>query len=299
MYHEIAEDNDDIEAWTVVKKSDFIRQMEYLTKYFNIISLQDALKQINNPLNNGYDKPSVVVTFDDGYAGNYRVLLPIVKSMNIPVTVFVATKHIQDQSLYWYDRLINALQGCNPIELNLSHLSLGNYRIHYCRGPENWREIERLLSDLKTLNPDSRENAVEGILKSLNSKQKVNTYTNSILSIHELRELSKCPLITIGAHSHCHNILTQLSDDEIKKSIKTSKQLLETWIGRPVQYFAYPNGNYNDDVVNIFKKADFECSLTTVAKPWDDSESFFTIPRIGIGRYDSLDYFRVKVSGMI
>ena len=81
-----------------------------------------------------------MVTFDDGYAGNYRVLLPIVKSMNMPVTVFVATKHIQDQSLYWYDRLINALQGEENISLN--HLLLGKYRINQCKGAENWREIE-------------------------------------------------------------------------------------------------------------------------------------------------------------
>lgn len=297
MYHEVAEDDDDVEAWTVVKKSDFIRQMEYLAKYFNIVSLQDALKQINRPLNNVDGKPSAVITFDDGYAKNYKALLPIVKSMNIPVTIFVATRAVQDGTLYWYDRLINALQGCNPIELNLSHLSLGNYQINYCSGAENWREIESLLSDLKTLSPDIRENAVEEILKGLNSKQKENTYTNSPLSMQELRELSKSPLITIGAHSHCHNILTQLSDDEIRKSIKTSKQLLETWIGRPVQYFAYPNGNYNDNVINILKESGFECALTTVAKPWDNHELLFTIPRFGIGRYDSIDYFKIKVSG--
>lgn len=297
MYHEVAEDDADIEAWTVVKKSDFIRQMEYLAKYFNIVSLQDALNQINRPFTNGDGKPSAVITFDDGYAKNYQALLPIVKSMNIPVTIFVATKAVQDGKLYWYDRLINALQGCNPIELNLSHLSLGNYQINYCRGPENWREIERLLSDLKTLSPDIREDTVEKILKDLNDRQKMNVYPLLSLAIQQLQKLAQCPLITIGAHSHCHNILTQLSDDEIRKSIKASKQLLETWIGRPVQYFAYPNGNYNDNVINILKESGFECALTTVAKPWDNHELPFTIPRFGVGRYDSIDYFKIKVSG--
>ena len=143
--------------------------MEYLSKHFNLVSLQDALQQINNPLNNGYDKPSVVVTFDDGYAGNYRVLLPIVKSMNMPVTVFVATKHIQDQSLYWYDRLINALQGEENISLN--HLLLGKYRINQCKGAENWREIEAFI-DLKALEPAKREDVVEDIIKGINIQQR-------------------------------------------------------------------------------------------------------------------------------
>ena len=240
-------------------------------KHFNLVSLQDALKQINNPLNNGYDKPSVVVTFDDGYAGNYRVLLPIVKSMNMPVTVFVATKHIQDQSLYWYDRLINALQGEENISLN--HLLLGKYRINQCKGAENWREIERLLSDLKALEPAKREDVVEDIIKGINIQQRKKYNGAAPLSVKELQELAGCSFETIGAHSHCHNILTQLSEDKVMESIKTSKQLLESWINKPVNYFSYPNGNYNDNVINILGKIGFECSLTTVPMLWERVES--------------------------
>lgn len=299
MYHEVAEDDADIEAWTVVKKSDFIRQMEYLSSYFNIISLKDAIALAKNQNINNVNKPSAVITFDDGYAKNYQALLPIVKSMNIPVTIFVATRAVQDGTLYWYDRLINALQGCGPIELNLGHLSLGNYQINYCRGAENWREIQRLLSDLKALKPDVREDAVEEILKVLNYKPANGSYNTAPLSIKEVKELADCQLITIGAHSHCHNILTQLTDKEIRESINTSKELLEAWTGGPVEYFSYPNGNYNDDVIGVLKDADFKCSLTTVVRPWDKSDSFFTIPRIGIGRYDSFDYFKIKVSGYV
>ena len=297
MYHEIADDNDDIEAWTVVLKRNFVRQMEYLSEYFNIISLQDALNQIKRPFTNEGGKPSVVITFDDGYSGNYRVLLPVVKSMNMPVTIFVATRAVEDGKLYWYDRLINALQQSTQVELNLNNLKLGNYRINYRKGAENWGEIERLLSDLKKLPPNIRENVAEKMLKSLNGKQKGSVYALSPLSIQQLDELAKCPLITIGAHSHCHNILVQLEDEEIIKSVKTSKQLLELWLRRPVHYFAYPNGNYNDKVVGALKEVGFECAFTTVAKPWDNRELLFTIPRIGVGRYDSFDAFKIKVSG--
>lgn len=302
MYHEIADDFDDIDAWTVVKKSDFIRQMEYLSNHFNIISLKDAIALMKNKNLDNRDKPSVVITFDDGYKGNYQVLLPIIKSMNIPVTIFVATRHVQDQNLYWYDRLINALQLSStpsPINLSLNYSSLGNYCINKYRGSENWRETERLLRDLKTLKPDVRENVVEDILKGLNHKPKKDFYNITPLSIKEVMELADCPLVTIGAHSHCHKILTQLTDTKIVETISSSKRLLEDWTGRVVNYFSYPNGNYNNDVINIIKKTGFGCSLTTVARPWVKEDSLFTIPRIGIGRYDSFDYFKVKVSGIL
>lgn len=298
MYHEIACDSDEIEAWTVVKESDFVRQMEYLSAHFNIISLKDALYQINNRDAYRMQRPSIVITFDDGYRGNRKVLFPIVKSMNIPATIFVATKTVQDGQAYWYDRLFNALERDKVITLKLNHLSLGNYQINKHKGVKNWGEIERLLFDLKKLEPNVREKAVESILKGFNDVSKNDTYKLSPLSISEVCELSEDPLITIGAHSHCHNLLTQLTEDNIINSVKTSKQLLEAWTGKPVSYFAYPNGNYNDIVIDILKKTGFKCGLTTEVRAWEGEESFFTIPRVGIGRYDSFDYFKVKISGV-
>lgn len=296
MYHEIADNDADIEAWTVVKKSEFLKQMEYLSQHFNIVSLDEALRLMMN--SHPIQKPTVVITFDDGYLGNKRVLLPIVKSMNIPVTIFVSTKAIQEQTLYWYDRLINALQGERVVNIDLRHHSLGRYHINQQKGAENWREIERLLKDLKTLNPSMREHIVDEEIAALNIKKTRLHYAVAPLTMNDLLELADCELVTIGAHSHCHNILTQLSEDGIRRTVETSKKLLESWSNVPINHFSYPNGNYNDVVCNILKEKGFICSLTTESRPWRMKDSFFTIPRIGIGRYDSFEHFKVKVSGV-
>ncbi|MBI5586780.1 MAG: polysaccharide deacetylase family protein [Deltaproteobacteria bacterium] len=296
MYHELGDDCDDIEAWTVVKKSDFIRQMEYVCAHFDVLSLEDALARMENGTNAGA-RPSAVITFDDGYNGNRRVLLPIVKAMNLPVTVFVASRAVQEGLLYWYDRLISAFQGNTLRVLDLKRLSLGNYRINRYRGSENWREIERLLRDLKEMGPHARAAAVESILVELGPSAGNGSFSLGPLSTDELLALSESRLVIIGAHSHCHNILTQLSGEEIRESVRTSKELLEKWTGRSMRYFSYPNGNYNDTVVDIIKDLGFKCSFTTVARPWSKEDSVFTIPRIGIGRYDSIENFKIKVSG--
>lgn len=295
MYHEIADDKDDIEAWTVVRKSDFIRQMEYVSEHFDILGMEDALGRMSDG-RAGSKKPSALITFDDGYNGNNRVLFPIVKSMNLPVTVFVASGAVNEGQLYWYDRVIIALQGNAQVALDLRRLDLGSYRINRYRGAENWREIDRLLCDLKALEPRKRAAAVESIIDELGPR-KAAPYFMGPLSHAELVELSGSPLITIGAHSHCHNILTQLPVQEVRKSIQTSKELLEKWTGRKMRYFSYPNGNYNDSVVDIVRGLGFECSFTTVSRPWGADDSVFTIPRIGVGRYDSFESFKIKVSG--
>jgi peptidoglycan/xylan/chitin deacetylase (PgdA/CDA1 family) len=294
MYHEVAPDDHDIEAWTVVKQSDFVKQMNYLRTMFKVVSLGEALRLMEHV--DDIQEPTVVITFDDGYSGNKRIVLPIIKSMNIPVTIFVSTRAVQDQIVYWYDRLIHALQNDRVINIDLRHISLNTYCINRVKGAENWAEIQRLLTDLKTLQPTLREITVKNLEDEHNSLGAV-FYHLAPLTIDDVRESAGCPLVTIGAHSHCHNILTQLSDEETAKSILTSKTILESWIDRPVTSFAYPNGNYNDMVVKSLRECGFKCSLTTVARPWKKEESNFTIPRMGIGRYDSLDYFKIKVSG--
>jgi len=296
MYHEIADDRDDIEAWTVVKKSEFIRQMECLSAHFDILSTQEALERMVSG-SSGTGRPAALITFDDGYSGNNRVLLPIMRSMNLPVTIFVASRGIQQGDVYWYDKIINALQGNAPIALDLRGIALGNYRINRCRGAENWREIERLLRGLKALDPKVRDAAVESIIAEL-GQPKARPYSLGPMTREELAELAACPLVTIGAHSHCHNILTQLSGEDIRESVKTSKELLEEWTGRSVDYFSYPNGDYDNGVVDIIRGLGFVCAFTTVSRLWDKKDPVLIIPRIGVGRYDSFESFKIKVSGL-
>lgn len=299
MYHEVAEDSNNIDSWTVVRKSDFVRQMGYLTAHYNIIPITEAVAKIGSFKPSKNDRPSAVITFDDGYSGNRNVMLPIINSMNIPVTVFVATKAVQEGILYWYDRIICALEGMDVGILDLVEYSLGVYSVNMTRGAKNWMERERLLNDLKKLSTERREKVVEAVL----NKVKIDNSrpcSLSFLTTPELCEMAQNPLVTIGAHSNCHNLLDQLPPDKVSDSVGKSKALLELWIGKPVEYFAYPNGNYNDMVIEAVKGTGFSHAFTTVAKPWGRNESLFTIPRIGIGRYDSMKLFKTKIaSGLL
>lgn len=296
MYHEVAEDSNSLDAWTVVRKSDFVRQMEYLTEYYNVIPISEAVARMGSDKPSTNEQPAAVITFDDGYSGNRNVVLPIISSMNIPVTVFVATRAVQEGILYWYDRIICALEGMDVGILDLAEYSLGVYPVNMTKGATNWMERGRLLEDLKKLSPELREKVVEAILNKLeidNSRP----CGLSFMTISELREMAQAPLVTIGAHSHCHNLLDQLTPEKVSDSVGKSKASLESWIGRPVEYLAYPNGNYNDMVIEAIRGTGFSHAFTTVAKPWGRNESNFTLPRIGIGRYDSMKLFKTKLAG--
>jgi len=296
MYHEVLSDDEPIDAWTVVKETDFALQMDYLRSHFSVVSLDEAYKKMSHKSIQN-NKNLAVVTFDDGYAGNGKVVLPIIESIGIPITIFVSTGAVLNQRINWYDRIITAFQSDKEIIVDLKVYGLDIYIIcPQFPGERKWTEIERLLSALKSLTPNKREESVEYILEKFGSLQAMSLAS---LTVSEIKQMSKSPFVTIGAHSHCHSILTQLETKRVRESIKQSKTLLEEWTGLPVNHFAYPNGNYNTDIIEVLRETGFATAMSTSTQLWDASVSPYAIPRIGIGRFDSFERFKARISGII
>jgi peptidoglycan/xylan/chitin deacetylase (PgdA/CDA1 family) len=295
MYHDIAGDNVDIEAWTVVRESDFLRQIEYLDRHYELVSLDQAITRTSGTTCS--ERPMAVVTFDDGGYGNSSVLLPIIESLKVPVTIYVATGQVIDAISPWFDQVINAVQTEHPVTLDLRQHGLGVYAINRTRGSKNWVQIQRLLHDLKVLVPSKRADVVGTVLEQLQTEPHRGNARVKPMSIDEVKQLSACPYVTLGAHSHCHSILTQLSVCDAEESVRKSKALVEQWTGRTADHFAYPNGSYNDELTAVIGRAGFRSAVTTEPRTWDRGDSLLRIPRIGVGRYDSMAKFKVQLVG--
>lgn len=90
FYHRVADDpsND----WTC-RFSTFVRQIRWLKKHFDLISLEEAQARLRRGRNT---RPAVSITFDDGYAENCRQALPFLVAEGVPCTYFVCTRHVVD-----------------------------------------------------------------------------------------------------------------------------------------------------------------------------------------------------------
>lgn len=53
----------------------------------------------------------------------------------------------------------------------------------------------------------------------------------------------------IGSHSHDHSLLTELPRERMRQDIERSVKILEDLTGEKVEWFAPPEGDYNDHVV--------------------------------------------------
>lgn len=76
------------------------RQVRYLKKHYRIASLADAVAMLRR---GRVDAPTVVLSFDDGYADNLVGLRAIAELERVPFTVCVCTRHLTDRSELAHD----------------------------------------------------------------------------------------------------------------------------------------------------------------------------------------------------
>ncbi len=89
FYHRVADKHPN--GWTI-STTRFRAQIEWLRHRFEIVSLETAQQRIEMGAN---DRPTVCITFDDGYADNCQMAIPWLLAEKIPFTYFVSTLYMQ------------------------------------------------------------------------------------------------------------------------------------------------------------------------------------------------------------
>ncbi len=85
----------------------------------------------------------------------------------------------------------------------------------------------------------------------------------SSVTWEQLKEMATDPLVTIVSHSVTHpRDLRQLNDEDLRKEIFDSKQILEKELGIKVPYFTYPEGKADDRVKQVVTEAGYRAALS-------------------------------------
>lgn len=294
VYHTIGPDDDDVDTWTLVRIAEFRRQIAYLKSQFDIISLDDAVEGTRKE--NG--RPRAVLTFDDGDVGLHTFLLPFVEEEQVPVTVYLATGQIETGELYWFDQVMNALGAAGPMTIDLRADGLRSWDIGHERGSSNWAAISDILETLKTVPNDKRAEICEVILDQAARHSSHAATQLAPLTVGQVAELAESQWISFGSHSHCHNMLDQITIDDAKDSIEHSRKLIESWSDKAVKHFAYPNGNHNPRLATAVEDMGFHSATILGMEHWDGRSDLFALPRIAIGRYDSFERFKLRLAGI-
>ncbi|GAB4011392.1 hypothetical protein GCM10028808_24830 [Spirosoma migulaei] len=97
---------------------------------------------------------------------------------------------------------------------------------------------------------------------------------------------------TIGAHTWDHHNVKKYQGDDWKIQIEEPKAKLETIIGKPVKYFAYPFGLWNHQALPEIQKRGYAAAFTLADKR-DDQMPLYTIRRIiAGGQWSTKTFYR-------
>ena len=86
------------------------------------------------------------------------------------------------------------------------------------------------------------------------------------LTPKELNTISTNSFVTLGNHTANHSILTNYSLQEIKEELSEANKALADITGKEPDTVAFPNGNFNTDVLDVTKELKFQFAFTTINK---------------------------------
>ena len=202
----------------------FAKHLAYLSRHWRVISLDVLVDAIHQKDFSQVPAKGVVITIDDGHAGNIE-LLPLFKQYRIRPTLFVCTQIINTHRHFWFK-----IDGQSKAA-----------RERLKRLPN----AERLAS-----------------LKQTADFEPEHVYPDrQALNIEEMKEMAES--VDFQPHTQFHPILPHCTETECKREILGSKIDLERLLGVACFHFSYPNGDYTEREIEIVKAGGFRSARTT------------------------------------
>lgn len=262
----------------------FNQIMVWIKSWFNVVSLDAAVKAIKEK---NIPRRTAVITFDDGYADNHDVALPILKKHGLPATFFIATGFL-DGGRMWNDTIIESVRHCQEQYLDLSILKLGCHKIST---PDQKRAaIEALILNIKYLPTTERDDITECVSKI----SKMPDVKDLMMTSAQIQALDSAGM-QIGAHTVSHPILARTELNNAYIEIGESKNKLEKLLGHKIETFAYPNGkpgiDYLPEHPTLAKELGFSAAVSTTPGVASLSSDLFQLPRFTPWQRKKFNFF--------
>lgn len=110
----------------------------------------------------------------------------------------------------------------------------------------------------------------------------IGTNTDS-LTPQEMQDVANSGLIDVGAHTVHHISLKRASLQKAEYEIDTSKTMLEQQYHLHVYSFAYPYGSFNQQTIDLVRRAGFTTAASTIAGNEQSNQNRFFLFRVRPG----------------
>ncbi len=280
----------------VVSPEMFEAQMRFLARDYQVISTNELLKTLDS--GKLLLPRSVVLTFDDGWRDNYVYAFPVLKKLNLPATIFLATGFINTNRIFWPERVIDYLTSGDrsasellagadtPIPPAIGKLIEAAGEV----GPAaQLHLLDRLVAEMKLMAPDARDILMKSLFSDATEKDPARSEVRVMLDWQEIAEMFSAG-ITFGSHGVSHELLTMVDSGQQERELRESREVIEKRIGGTVDIFAYPNGNHDDQIKRLVRRAGYRCAMAVTKAHVSHQSDRYSLGRTNIHQGNSLGF---------
>lgn len=262
---------------------------------FDLVSLDEAQTRLTS---DWQGRPFACLTFDGGYRDVYDHVWPILRRHHAPFTTYVATNFVDHVGEAWWMALARVVETQTRIGL-----AIGNDEYRFlCVTRAQKADVYHALEDLLWSLPSDHD--IRAALRELCARYNVNlaAFNQSFLNWDHLREMAADPLVTIGAQTVSHAILSKLKQVDAEKEMEMGRSVIEAAIGRRPKHFSYPFGDarsFGARDIRLVQALGFSTAVTAEPRVVrrTDRDRLHALPRISVrGDNRSLRYLKLFAS---
>jgi peptidoglycan/xylan/chitin deacetylase (PgdA/CDA1 family) len=282
FYHGIEENILDREVQALhMSLRAFERQIAFVRCNREVVSMDYLYECIAS--GRGLDPRQVVLTFDDGYKNNLRVVAPLLNTWKLPFTIFVSSKHISEGRRFpnYYIRAAILYTRSESI-----HLRSIRQTFPLTTRTKRSAALATIIAAAKKAPQHVVDEIIQECREQLSRAQwgdlDAEFFSEEPMSWQDVRRVSEMGA-TIGSHCHDHCILhSNQNKEEVCRQLNQSKSTIEKNVAA-CRYMAYPNGTV-DDISSVgyaaAKSAGYRIAFTSIpGEVTADVDRFFA-PRI-------------------
>ena len=238
----------------------FASHIRYFSRHYSFVSIDQVIDALEQKEFSTLPVKPLLITFDDGYAGN-ALLFPTLQRYHIPSVIYAVAGVVDTRRHFWFDKMPH--QG-NEMK-TMKGIPDAARREHLQYDYNHWDEKEYDLP--------------------------------MALSAEELKPFVSLGG-TVGSHTLFHPLLDRCEEEVGLRECRMSRERLEKLIVSPVFHFALPNGNFNDSVLDWVRRAGYRSCRTTKSGWVTSKTSCFFLPNFGVSDDADISKAAIQTCGL-
>ena len=217
----------------------------FVRRHFDIITFDDVAGNV------GRERPRLVLSFDDGYADFATHALPLLEKHGIRANQNIIPQCV-DSGLPPLNVLMADYVGRAPAE-ELRRLEVPDFPLN-ATSLLRTRYGNLLSAFIKGKPITEQRRLAEALLPQVRRLKSFKP--TAMMTLEQVRRVAKSQ--DIGAHSFAHASLGLESDDYLRDDVRKCRKWFEANLSAPITTYAFPNGSYRPDQVEIVRLAGIE-----------------------------------------